>query len=449
MGDKYQRYPEYKDSGVEWLGDVPEGWVILGLGKVLDFMSNGSSATQIDQSEKTVGVTRIETISDGSVNEDKIGYVQSSDISERFLLKKGDIQFSNINSLNMVGKCAIFDSDTLLYSGMNLLHIRPDAKHVDPKFMLFQFQSKRFRNKVEAYAKPAINQASIPTGSLRLFEFLCPTIEEQRQIAAFLDHETAKIDTLIEKQQTLIALLKEKRQAVISHAVTKGLNPDVTMRDSGVEWLGEVPEHWGLIRLKQVCSNIVDCLHSTPVYDEDGEYPAIRTADVAPGVLFFESSRRVSEEIYKERVGRLIPKYGDIFYSREGERYGIAALVPENVQACLAQRMMHFRVNERALPEFIMWSLNAESTYRQASQDVIGATSPHINVETIKNFWFCEPPLEEQKKIGELIIDKVGKYDQIVEKSEHTIMYLKERRTALISAAVTGKIDVRHWQAPA
>ncbi|MBN2527849.1 MAG: restriction endonuclease subunit S, partial [Deltaproteobacteria bacterium] len=191
---------------------------------------------------------------------------------------------------------------------------------------------------------------------------------------------------------------KEKRQAVISHAVTKGLNPDVPMKDSGVEWIGEVPVHWGITRLKNECINIVDCLHSTPDYTDDGRYPAIRTADISSGKLDVDNARKVTAATYRERNIRLVPAHGDIIYSREGERFGLGATVPEGANVCLGQRVMLFRAKET--PGFLMWALNAESTYRQAQQDVIGSTSPHVNVETIKNFCFAWPPMEEREQIA-------------------------------------------------
>lgn len=127
---KYQAYPEYKDSGVEWINEIPAQWSSMGFGKAVQFMSNGASTTQVEESKDTVRVTRIETISAGVINLEKVGHVRRSDILPRFRLQKGDIQFSNINSLSMVGNCAIFDADEELFAGMNLLQIRPDYNRI-------------------------------------------------------------------------------------------------------------------------------------------------------------------------------------------------------------------------------------------------------------------------------------------------------------------------------
>ena len=290
------------------------------------------------------------------------------------------------------------------------------------------------------------NSLQIKTDDFNSFPILVPPYETQKQIAAFLDRETEKIDALIAKQERLIGLLAEKRQAVISHAVTKGLNTAVEMKDSGIEWLGQIPAHWEVIRLKHLCSHIVDCLHSTPAYKHDGVFPAIRTSDVNPGFLDVNGAKKVDKETFDERNVRLVPKPDDIIYSREGGRFGIAAPIPENASVCLGQRVMLFRIRDSNRADYVMWHLNADSVYRQAEQDSLGAASPHVNVETINNFFLAIPPLDEQRKIVDEIWSMIERYDDLLSKSQQQIELLQERRTALISAAVTGKIDLTGFQ---
>jgi type I restriction enzyme S subunit len=434
---KYRAYPEYKDSGVEWLGEVPGHWDNRRIG----FLFNRKKDTGHPDAE-LLSVYRDYGVIPKSSRDDNWNK-PSDDLTPYQLVKAGDLVMNKMKTRQ--GSIAVSEFEGIVSPAYHVAE--PDrcfANMADSRYIHYLLRSPVYISQYERLSKGIrVNQWDLDYEVFKTIEALLPRVDEQGQIAAFLDRETAKIDRLIVKQEELIELLKEKRQAVISHAVTKGLDPGAPMKDSGVEWLGEIPAHWDRIRLKQVCSHIVDCLHSTPAYEEDGDFPAIRTADVIPGKLLFENARRVSEDTYKERVGRLEPIKGDIFYSREGERYGIAALVPSAVKACLAQRMMHFRVEGEFLPEFIMWSLNSESTYRQASQDVIGATSPHVNVETIRNFWLCDVPIKEQRLIVESIQNRVEKIDALIEKVGGMIEHLQERRTALISAAVTGKIDVR------
>ena len=200
----------------------------------------------------------------------------------------------------MIGNCAIYEGGELLFAGMNLLHIRPNTTKINPYYALYQLKTPIFRNKVEASSKPAINQASIPLSTLKQFDFICPPLEDQKAIASFLDRETSKIDTLIQKQEQLIKLLEEKRQAVISHAVTKGLDPKAKMKDSGVEWLGQVPEKWEVIKLKRVVQKITDGEHLSPKFTQDG-IPFLSAKDIRERFINFNVDKFVSQEDCNKR----------------------------------------------------------------------------------------------------------------------------------------------------
>jgi restriction endonuclease S subunit len=250
-------YPEYVETGLTWSPLVPKQWKLCALRHCLDSVFNGLSATQIDEGDETVPVTRIETISSGRIDLNKVGFIASSEAKERYLLRFGDVLFSNINSLNMIGHCAIYSGGVPIYAGMNLLVLRPSSD-VEPRWLFWLLRSVGFRGVAESLAKPAINQASLPQSSLNGIRIMVPPKDEQIVIVSFLDQETSKIDALISEQQRLIELLKEKRQAVISHAVTKGLNPDVRMKPSGVEWLGEVPEHWEVRPIKSLAHRVFE-----------------------------------------------------------------------------------------------------------------------------------------------------------------------------------------------
>lgn len=215
------------------------------------------------------------------------------------------------------------------------------------------------------------------------------------------------------------------------------------MKDSGVEWLGEVPAHWNTTRLKFSTTHIIDCPHETPSYSPDGEYLVVRTADVFAGTLNLHNAYRLDQAEYENRTrrGKLLPE--DVVYGREGERWGYAAIVPDEVPLCLGQRMMQFRVRKNICPRFIMWQLNADSIYRQGQVDTVGATAPHVNISTIANYILTEPPPCEQYEIAINLDVATAQVDDLMAEAETTITLLQERRTALISAAVTGKIDVR------
>ena len=448
---KYQAYPEYKDSGVEWLGKIPNHWA---LSKFRYNFTFGKGLTITKENLRDEGIP---CVNYGEVHS-KYGFEVDPRVhtlkcvDEKYLkdnasslLFNGDIIFADTSEdLEGSGNFTQLISDTRTFAGYHTIIARP-FRRGNTRFYAYLLDCPEVRTQVRTAVK-GVKVFSVTQAILRNLSIWLPSEKEQQLIAKFLDHETAKIDNLIEKQQQLIELLKEKRQAVISHAVTKGLNPDVPMKDSGVEWLGEVPEHWGVTRLKYECSHIVDCPHSTPNYTEDGDFPAIRTADIFAGYLNLEKCRQVTKDVYDERNARLIPRAGDIIYSREGERFGIGAAIPEGAKVCLAQRVMLFRA--KSTPGYLMWALNSSSTYNQAQQDCIGSTSPHVNVDTIKNFILAWPPENERVEISNFILQISSSVESLVTFFTKKLELLQERRTALISAAVTGKIDVRNWVAP-
>ena len=208
-----------KDSGVAWLGEVPAHWSVHSLRHHLKALFNGITSDQIDEGKNTVPVTRIETISKGVIDTEKLGYISADDARDDRLLLRGDILFSNINSLNMIGNCAQYCDDTPIYAGMNLLVIRP-VEYVNYSWLFLLIKSSLFRREIESRAKPAINQASIPQSAILSITIATPTFLEQVAIANFINKETTRLDALAAEATHGIALLKERRSALISAAVT-------------------------------------------------------------------------------------------------------------------------------------------------------------------------------------------------------------------------------------
>jgi len=429
----YKSYSEYKDSGVDWLGVVPEHW-------------NAKRAKYLFQRKQRPVRDEDEIVTafrDGEVtlrkNRREDGFTVALKETGYQGVRKNDLVIHAMDAF--AGAVGVSDSD----GKCSPVYSCCEAKvGVLSGFYGYLVRTMSVTGFIESLAKGIRERSTdFRWADFSALELPLPTFEEQRKIVAYLDRETARVDALIEKKQRQIELLKEKRQAIITQAVTKGLDPDVPMKDSGVEWLGEVPEHWTTTKLKYETSAIVDCLHSTPNYTDDGDFPAIRTADISPGILDLSGARRVSQQEFKQRIVRLPPREGDVIYSREGERYGMAALVPDNIELCLGQRVMMFRAAQTCDGRYLMWLLNSTMIYWQAQQDVFGATSPHVNVSTIKNFTFPLPSISEQLEIGEFIDSRLAEIDSISMKTAQSIDLLKERRSALITAAVTGQIDVR------
>lgn len=283
---------------------------------------------------------------------------------------------------------------------------------------------------------------------LKSISFGIPSFCEQKQIAVFLDHETAKIDNLIEKQQQLIELLKEKRQAVISHAVTKGLNPDVPMKDSGVEWLGEVPEHWGITKLKWVgrtTSGGTPTTSKFEIYYEDGHIPWIRTTDLNNGELF-DTPIKITLKAVNDTACSILP-VGSVLLGMYGGAGSIGKHAILRFESTINQAVCGVLPCRRILPDFLhkyyefyrpFWMVDAAGTRKD----------PNIGQDNIKEGTILIPPFEEQVEINNHIDNMRNIYECIIENALEGVDLLQERRTALISAAVTGKIDVRDWFAP-
>ena len=444
--DRFPPYPEYKDSGVEWLGEVPAHWEVQAIRSLAQ--PGYKTFTDGDWIEspyiRDVGVRLIQTgnVGVGQYREQGFRYIdeQTFHAFQCTEVMPGDVLICRL--ADPVGRaCLAPDLGCQMITSVDVCILKA-AEKISPNFVVYALSTEKYLGWLSGICRGGTRDrvSRSMLGATRIWN---PPLPEQRAIADYLDSETAKIDALVAKNERLIELLQEKRSALITHAATKGLDPDVPMKDSGVEWLGKIPAHWDTTTLKYVAEKIVDCPHETPHYSPDGFHLVIRTSDLESGQLNFGHCLRVNEQEYLRRVRRETLKPGDIVYGREGERWGHAAIVPAHISLCLGQRMMQLRMKRMSNSKYYMWHLNASSIYQQGSVDIFGATSPHVNVITIRNYWLVEPPQNEQHAIVALLDRETAKIDALIAKVREAIERLKELRTALISAAVTGKIDVR------
>lgn len=272
------------------------------------------------------------------------------------------------------------------------------------------------------------------------------SIKEQEKIASFLDYETAKIDILIEKQQRLIELLTEKRQAVISDAVTKGLNPDVPMKDSGVEWLGEVPEHWISAKLKYYTNQIVDGAHFTPTYTDSG-VPFLRVSDIHGSTIDKSNIKYIPLREHKVLIKRCNPEKGDLLLSKNGT-IGVPKVVDWDWDFSIFVSLCLIKFKPKLLSSYAEYFFKSYEIKEQINGLIKQSTVINLHLDKIQNFWFSIPPISEQLEIIDYLNAQITKFDSLIDKAQTVIQLMQERRTALISAAVTGKIDVRDWVKP-
>ena len=448
---KYQAYPEYKDSGIEWLKVIPKHWTTSKLRYKFAF-GKGLTITKDNLADEG-----IPCVSYGEVHS-KHGfeicperhslkcvtptYLKTAPYA---LLQKGDIVFADTSEdIEGSGNFTQLVSDEMIFAGYHTIIARP-LKKQSFRFYAYLLHSKELRTQVQ-FAVKGVKVFSITQAILKGINIWLPPINECDQIANFLDYETAKIDALIDKQEQLIKLLKEKRQAVISHAVTKGLNPDVSMKDSGVEWLGDVPEHWGASRLKYYTQQIVDGAHFTPTYVDEG-VPFLRVTDIQSSVINFNEIKYIPETEHRELVKRCKPKRGDLLLSKNGT-IGIPKLVNWDWEFSIFVSLCLIKFKDLLSPKYAEYFFKSHQLREQIFGLVKQSTVINLHLDKIQNFWFCIPPIDEQKKIEQFLDRTVGNLDALIIKAENAIKLMQERRTALISAAVTGKIDVRHWKKP-
>jgi type I restriction enzyme S subunit len=335
MSLKLKPYTEYKDSGIPWLGPIPKSWDI----------GPGFSAFR-EKKLKNTGLVEntVLSLSYGRIvvkpPEKLHGLVPVSfetyqivDPGE-IIIRPTDLQ-NDWNSLRV----GISRHRGIITSAYICLQATgPFIPDYCYRLILAYDLMKVF------YGMWSGLRQNLDFSELKRMPVVIPSKAEQRTITGFLNHFDRQINRLIRAKRRLIELLNEQKQIIIHQAVTRGLDPNVRLKPSGIEWLGDVPEHWRDSRLKFETTHIVDCIHATPEYTSEGEYPAIRTADIEPGKLRLETARRVTREQYEIWTSRLVPRSGDILYSREGERYGLAALVPNGSDLCISQRMMVFRI---------------------------------------------------------------------------------------------------------
>lgn len=357
---------------------------------------------------------------------------------------QGDVLLGKAAS---VGKVAHVDTDIEFNVWSPLAVIRPRSKKTG-RFIYYSLQSALLQMQCDMYSN-ANTQKNLGMSTIDNLAFASPTDDEAEQIAHFLDHETAKIDALIEKQQWLIELLKEKRQAVISHAVTKGLNPNAPMKDSGVEWLGEVPAHWSLPKVKWFFRTESGGTPNTAKHDDyylDGTIPWIRTTDLNNGELY-ETPINITKKAVVDSACALLP-VNSVLVAMYGGAGSIGKHALLKFESAINQAVCAILPSPKIGPEFLhlyvefyrpYWMVGAEGTRKD----------PNINQDVIRELIVPCPPYDEQRKIVETIKVGLSKIDSTIKRCETNIELIQERRTALISAAVTGKIDVRDWQAAA
>ena len=407
-------FAEMKDSGIEWIGEIPAHWQIKVLFQLV---------SQVKNKNRDLLETNLLSLSYGKIKRKRIddtdgllpasfdGYniIEKDDI----VLRLTDLQ--NDHTSLRVGRATERGIITSAY-----ITIHPTNSQMSEYlyYLLHSFDIKKGFYGMGAGVRQGLNYDEV-----KMLKFPLPPLDVQTAIASYLDTQCAKIDEIIAQAKASIEDYKQWKASIVDECISQVLTSS--------------PQ----VRLKFLMTDIVDCPHETPEYCLDGNYFVIRTADQDFGFLRPDDFMyRLNEAEFQRRSRRLSLEKNDIVYGREGERWGLACLVPESEKYCLGQRIMQFRCKaDRILPQYAMWALNSRHVYLQGIVDTLGSTSPHVNISTIRNYYIPLPPITEQRRISTYLFEKCGSINTIIEAKQSLIDDLESYKKSLIYEVVTGK----------
>jgi type I restriction enzyme S subunit len=433
-----RKYETYKDSGIEWIGEIPSHWEVLNLRK-RPFNFEVGKREQTDLKE-------VVSIGGEHIQEERFFLENLKYVSLEFFetAKNGKIRKDDILLVKdgaTIGKAMFVDRLPFEKMMLNEHVYKIEAN----KFFYYIIQSPETQYQFWMNNQSSA-QESITSDTLKSFVFCWPNEKEQTAIAAYLDRKTAEIDELIADKKRLLELYEEEKTAIINQAVTKGINPDAPMKDSGIEWLGEIPEHWEVKRLKMVVSKIgsgVTPSGGSTVYLTSG-IPLLRSQNIHFGGLRLDDVAFISDEI-DEGMSNSRIQDGDVLLNITGASIGRCYYVPHgfgkgnvNQHVCIIRP-----ISEKIDTIFLYYILRSEIGQTQIRLQQIGANREGLNFEQLKNFGFPIPEsIQEQQSIVHYIETECALIDSKTEKTKKLIDLLTEYRTALISEVVTGKIKV-------
>ncbi len=439
----FLRYPKYKCNNVEWLGELPAHWSLSRLGFASWVRARlgwkGLKAEEyVDDGYVLLATPNIKgrEIDFEHVNFiDQVRYEESPEIA----LRQGDVLLAKDGStLGIVNVVRRLPRPATVNSSIAVITPHAQLKGL---YLYYLFQSDYLNATIQSI-KGGMGVPHLFQQDLNKFAIPLPPIPEQTAISTFLDRETAKIDALVEEQTRLIELLKEKHQAVISHAVTKGLNPDTPMKDTGIDWPQSIPSHWEILNLTRVVEQFVDYRGVTPTKLEEG-IPLITATQIKNGRIDHSLDPVfISEEEYGARMTRGFPETGDVLLTTEAPLGEVAMI--EEARVSPGQRMILMKVDRsKVTNEFLFRHFQSDFGQNQLAMRASGSTASGIRADRLRGSAVLVPPLDEQKQIAAYIKTNTAGFDDLNAQIGRQLGLLQERRAALISAAVTGRIDVR------
>ena len=442
-------YPEIEPSEVDWIGDVPSHWKERKI--IYGFQQVGSGTTP-------------KSDNDAYYDDEGVPWVTTSELRETTITKTK--QYLTPKAMEDHSSLRLYPIDSVLFAmygatigRLGLLGVPSTVnqavcvfakpRDVHHKYIFYWLLMRR---DILVGLSSGGGQPNLSQDDLRKVKTLVPPREEQEQIARFLDSAVGKTDTLVSKKRELIELLQEKRRALVARCVTRGLPPDAAhavgldpqpkLKPSGVDWLGDVPEHWDVVQLRRRW-DVLDCKHKTVSFvDDEDAFPLASIREVSSFEVDLINANRTTREEYLDMIeGERDPRIGDIIYSRNAT-VGDASIVATDKPFCMGQDVCLIRSASQH-PRYVIYMLRSVPLLEQAESMMIGSTFRRINVGQIKQYWTALPPHDEQIEIAKYLDAETKRIDKLLAKVDEATERLTEYRSALITAAVTGKIDVR------
>jgi len=434
MKTNMQKYPAYKDSGVEWLGDIPMHWNTLSNKNIFKLKKNqvgNKSGDYVLLSLTLNGVIKRDMENPQGKFPAEFNTYQE--------VKKGDFIFCLFDVEETPRCVGLSDFDGMITGAYTVME---PNDNFDRKFLYYFYLNLDADKRLKPLYTGLRN--TISKENFFSFKSFVPPLSEQTAIAEFLDRKTALIDHAFEIKQKQIELLKERRQILIHKSVTRGLNPNVKMKDSGVEWIGEIPEHWVVKKLTFVTSFITCGVASTPTYvDSEIGKPFLSAQNVRPFKMSYEKFNHIPIRLYKELTSIRKIEKGDLLMTRVGAGIGDVAIFNEDIDCAVYVSLTHIRVLNEVFNKYIMYFLGSYSAKLMHEEGTVHAGGQgNLNVNNLRKYRLPLPKIDEQKQIVEYIETSTTKIAIAITLKEQEIEKLKEYKATLINSAVTGKIKV-------
>ncbi|EAH4604207.1 restriction endonuclease subunit S [Campylobacter jejuni] len=421
----------FKESGIEWLGEIPEHWEVVKINKIVTFV-NGYAFENFDFNP----IFEIPVIRIGDMQKEKILYdnclkTKEKEKLKQFLISNNDILIALSGATT--GKIAFCDTDNKAYINQRVAIVRSKLKLVK-----YYFLTRGFSLLIELACNGSA-QPNISTKEIGEFKIPLPPLKEQEQIANFLDEKCKKIANFIEKKEKLITLLKEQKQALINETITKGLDKNINFKDSGIEWLGEIPQHWKLVRLGLILKTSSG---TTPdsgndKYYKGGQIVWINSGDLNDGFLK-DSKRKITQDALDDYSVLKIFDKDSLIVAMYGATIGKTAIL--KVNACVNQACCVLEKSAWYNTFYLFYLFNRYK--KELISMGSGGGQPNISQDIIKNIKIPLPPLKEQEQIANFLDEKCKKIDLLIEKTEKQIKLIKEYKITLTNQAVCGRINL-------